>query len=662
MQIKYKFINNIIYLSFVVLLTLAFSGYAVSQTSRMGKAPGSKPRMGNPQSDDSDEDFNTSRQNRNTTQSDSQSKKQKTDTAQSLLEQARTERNPEKAQQQKLQAVRILIGGQFYDQARSILDEISLASLAPSMRTVYKLLQAELALAAQQPEKALALAPKLSSSLPQGLRIQSHKTRAAIFRQMGKRLESLRELTQIESLISDSTELASIHQSIWNTLQQLPLKELRKYSTLAGGQSLSGWLQLGIIYKVSILSPTDFQAKLSVWRSKYPQHQAQKTILSMLAQEQKNIQNRPERLALLLPLKGRIGRSAAAIRDGLLTAHFASSKGRNKITVRIYDTSTHGKNIRGLYSLAVKEGAQFVIGPLRKSNVKQLATIDALPVPVLALNNLEIKPGEKVPSNFFLFGLSPEDEARQIAERAIFENKTRAIAFVPDSRWGGRVLAAFTKRYKELGGDLLEKTKYLPSVSDYSRPLKKLLNLDEAEARHKSLHKLLRVKTLAFEARRRQDADFIFIAAFPRQARLIGPQLRYHNAADIPLYATSHAYQGVVDTARDADMNNLIFCDTPWTLNAADGSNPFQATINKYWPNKIIDFARLYALGVDAYNVTPYLKWLRAKPYERYSGQTGRLSVDNNNRIRRALTWAKIIKGKAVIIQERLVENAKSVR
>ena len=388
MRTKNNFLHTIIYLSFTFLLTVALSSLAVNYTSRMGKPPGSKPRMGQPQSDDSDD-------SRGTPKSDAEVKKQKTDTAQSLLEQAQSEQIPDKAQHLKLQAVRILIGGQFYDQARSILDEISITSLAPSMRTVYKLLRAELELAAQRPEKALALARKLPSSAAQSLRIQSHKTRAAIFKQMGKRLESLRELTQIESLINNDKELVSIHQSIWNTLQQLPLKDLQKYAVQSAGRSLGGWLDLGVIYKVSILSPVDFQSKLSVWRTKYPQHPAQKTILAMLAQEQKNIQNRPARLALLLPLKGRIGRSAAAIRDGLLTAHFASSKGRNKITVRIYDTSAHGKNIRNLYSLAVKEGAQFIIGPLLKSNVRQLATADALPVPVLALNNLAIKKGDK---------------------------------------------------------------------------------------------------------------------------------------------------------------------------------------------------------------------------------------------------------------------------
>ena len=659
LAIMYKIPNifrYLTYLSFIVLMALAFSSHAwVNHGPRMGKPPGSKKRMGQAPGDTDEDGTGTS-------QSPAEIKKKSTNTAQSLLEQARNEQNPDKAQHLKLQAVRVLIGGQFYDQARSILDEINIGSLAPSMRVVHKLLQAELELAAQRPKKALSLVPRLPLSTPLSIRIQSHKTRAAIFRQMGQRVQSLQELTQVEALVTDEKDLASIHQSIWNTLQQMSKNDLKKFSARTAGQSLGGWIDLAIIYKESILSPSEFQTRIARWRTRYPQHRAQNTILAMLAQEQKNIQNRPSRLALLLPLKGRIGRSAAAIRDGLLTAHFISATGRKKITVRIYDTSNYGKNIRNLYSLAVKEGAEFVIGPLKKSSVRQLASADALPVPVLALNNLTLSKNSKpLPSNLFLFGLSPEDEARQIAERAIFENKTRAIAFIPDTRWGGRVLKAFSTRYAELGGELLEHTKYLPSVSDYSRPLKKLLNLDEAEARHKSLQKLLRVKTLAFEPRRRQDADFIFVAAFPRQARLIGPQLRYHNAADIPLYATSHAYQGVVDERRDADMNNLVFCDIPWTLNAVDGSNPFRATINKYWPNKIIDFSRLYALGVDAYNVIPYLKWLKAKPYERYSGQTGRLSVDNANRIHRSLTWAKIIKGKAVIIQERLVKNAEAI-
>lgn len=635
------------YLSFSVLLGLAFSSNAwVSHTARMGKPQGSKGRMTPPPGHAEDP-------SKATAKSTAESKKQSTDTAQSLLDQARNEQNPDKAQQLKLKAVSVLIAGKFYDQAKSILDEINVASLAPSMRTGHKLLQAELELAAQRPQKALALAPKLSASAPLNIRIQSHRTRSAIYRQLGNRLQSLEELAQIETLVTDEKMQASVHHSIWNIIQQLSSKELKQFSAQAKG-SLTGWMELGTLYKQSILSSA-FKTKLEAWKTKYPQHSAQKTILPVLAQEQSYIQNRPAKLALLLPLKGQIGRSAKAIRDGLLTAHFASAS-RHKITIRIYDTSAHGKNILNLYSRAVKEGAQFVIGPLRKSNVRQLASAGALPVPVLALNNLPVAKGSKpLPSNLFLFGLSPEDEARQIAERTIFENKTRAIAFVPDTHWGGRVLKAFKDRYTELGGELLEHTKYLPSVSDYSRPLKKLLNLDEAEARHKSLHKLLQVKELAFEPRRRQDADFIFVAAFPRQARLIGPQLRYHNAADIPLYATSHAYQGVEDPRRDADMNKLIFCDTPWTLKTQDGSNPFRVAINKYWPNKIIDFARLYALGVDAYNIIPYLRWLKVKPFERYNGQTGRLSVGDHNRIRRALTWAKIIKGKAVIIQERLV-------
>ena len=60
---------------------------------------------------------------------------------------------------------------------------------------------------------------------------------------------------------------------------------------------------------------------------------------------------------------------------------------------------------------------QFDDGLLRAAWIAELADSGRLPVPVLALNYLD--PGKPAPFNLFQWGLAPEDEARQAAERAI---------------------------------------------------------------------------------------------------------------------------------------------------------------------------------------------------------------------------------------------------
>ena len=61
-------------------------------------------------------------------------------------------------------------------------------------------------------------------------------------------------------------------------------------------------------------------------------------------------------------------------------------------------------------------------------------------------------------------------------------------------------------------------------------------------------------------------------------------------------------------------------------------------------------FGRLYAFGADAYDLVKQLGRLRAQHYAEFQGMTGTLSLNENNRIDRRLTWAKFIKGTPRII------------
>jgi len=247
-------------------------------------------------------------------------------------------------------------------------------------------------------------------------------------------------------------------------------------------------------------------------------------------------------------------------------------------------------------------------------------------------------------TNIYQFGLAPEDEARQVAERAWLDGHNQAIALIPEGAWGERVLEAFRNDWDLLGGTLLEYQFYPPEKNDFSPQIQALLNLDESRQRHKQLQRILQT-TLEFEPRRRQDSDFVFMAAFPRQARLLRPQLKFHYASRLPVYATSHIYTGHIDKNADRDMDGVSFTDIPWVLTDRRTPLPLKQKVMALWPKSVKQYTRFYALGIDAYDIIPSLSTMKNYRYERYHGQTGILHLGINNRIFRKMSWARFKKG-----------------
>ena len=61
-------------------------------------------------------------------------------------------------------------------------------------------------------------------------------------------------------------------------------------------------------------------------------------------------------------------------------------------------------------------------------------------------------------------------------------------------------------------------------------------------------------------------------------------------------------------------------------------------------------YTRLFALGIDAYYIVQNLKYLQAHDYARFSGETGNISMDENQRLHRELLWAQFKNGKPVFL------------
>lgn len=294
-------------------------------------------------------------------------------------------------------------------------------------------------------------------------------------------------------------------------------------------------------------------------------------------------------LALILPLSGPLAATGAAVRDGFLAA--AAESGAQ---VRVFDSGSGVDQASPVFREALRSGPSLIVGPLRKEAVQAIA-MEHPGAPWLALNYLDAP----IPVDGLVqFGLRPEDEGRAAADDAYQRGLRRALALIPQSTvnsdWGERALAAFSTRIAELGGAVIASAHYVPGTSNFGEPIRQLLGILDSEQRHRALVSTLGERS-EFEARRRDDADFIFLAAKPADGRLLWPQLRFHRSGSLPVYATSAIFEG----RRDAELNGLRLCDIPYLGAAEDKMAELREQV------ATLDSARrqprFFAMGHDAF-------------------------------------------------------------
>jgi outer membrane PBP1 activator LpoA protein len=546
----------------------------------------------------------------------------------------------------ELEAAGSLILGTDYAGAREILEALPLTRLNQLNLQHYDINWVKIAVREQHPDEALAILQVIPLTGPFVRDI--HRLRAEAYLQNKQFFSSARERIQLDPLLTDPEKQLENEFLIWTTLNNLTDTELQTLRSAPPPDPVSGWIELVELSRLYLQQPDALKEVTPHWQKRYPDHPANLRFIDQLLGTMRVAGQPPANLALLLPLKGSFSDAANAIRDGLFAAYYDSPDSAMHPQLRLYDTGNTAETALAAYQQAVSEGAQFAIGPLRKEAVQAIAMQEELPVPILALNHVQGEPPTS--SELYQFGLPPEDEAREVARMAWRDGHHRNITMIPANDWGERVYEAFATEWQTLGGEILEVQRYDTKQTDHGDSISTSLNLNSSKARRKQLARLLGEK-LEFEPRRRQDVDFVFLLASPRQARLIRPQLNFYRASTVPVYSTSQVYTGNPDKEKDIDLNGIIFCDMPWTLEHNSNWEHLQQAINEYWPDNANRYKRLYALGIDAYRIIPYLSPLGSNMFGAYHGVSGNLSLDSQGQINRTLRCAKFQRGLPVLLE-----------
>lgn len=528
-------------------------------------------------------------------------------------------------------------------QAQQYLSAVDESVLTKDLLVRKRVASAELALLNGQPQIALDVAPEKLINISEKYNPHLLAVRAKALKSAGKMKQSIETRIALNQLLRKPNQLKKNNELIWQTLLNTNNTELNSWATGNNSAELTAWLSLVAIQKRPHENQPSLDSEIQQWRAKYPNHRIPNHIINSIVKDYASFHIAPNKIAILLPLTGRYGKVAEAVYAGITTAREFGDAFNPPPELVVYDTGDDASSALSYYQRAVNEGADFIIGPFQKDAVRSLANQGSLPVPTLSLNysDSELEGAQ----NLYQFGLLPEDEAKQVAERASYENKNSALVLVPEGEWGTRLLTAFSNRFHELGGSVLQSERYEPQSPDYSVSIKSLLQLNQSEQRRRNVQSIIKAK-VEFEPRRRQDADFIFIAASPQQARQIRPQLSFHYASDLPVFATSHVFSGNENISADKDINGITYCDLPWLLSNDPSIELLRDSLDLQSTSSSSRLPRFAALGIDAYQIIPHLQRLAANNFDRYQGTTGKLSVNAQNKIYRELLWAKFQKGR----------------
>jgi uncharacterized protein len=384
-----------------------------------------------------------------------------------------------------------------------------------------------------------------------------------------------------------------------------------------------GWLELGPVAVELERNPLRASAALDNWKRQFPKHPATDSV-TLMAQTQIAVATEyPDQIALLLPLSGRGEAAGVAVRDGFIAAYLEQNSA-TRPRLKIYDVAA--EPIAAAYSRAISDGAGFVVGPLTKEDVAAIVPLSAGRTPVLALNFLS--DSSSPAKNFYQFALLPEDEARIVARRVVADGRLAGVAIVPAGELGNRVAAAFSEELKHLGGTVLDIQRYEASQPDFSDVIKQVLQVHATKG-EPSTH--------------RADATFVFVVATAGAARLIVPQLKFHYAGDVPVYSTSDSFEP--DASANADIEGLFFPDMPWMVANDPATAQIRDGVRAAWPARTARRERLYAFGFDAYRLVPALRSKSPNGAGDIAGVTGKLHLDEHNRVRRDLDWEQIKAG-----------------
>lgn len=497
----------------------------------------------------------------------------------------------------------------------------------------------------------------------------------------------------------------------WSALSQMTQQDVSTIAINADENTLQGWLDLLSVWQSNKQDPDLLKAGIKDWQRRYPVNPAAKTLPTQLNSVLSFQPSSTEKIALFLPMSGAAQVYGNAIQQGFNAAMnglpsqpapqqatvdanaavpqtdpnaavspsapdttaaqgtptdavpataapvVSATPVNGNAQVKVYDTSTQPLPV--LLAQAQQDGATIVVGPLLKNKVTELGSIQT-PLNVLALNQPET---EKSSPNICYFALSPEDEAQDAARHMWAQHRQMPLLLVPRGSFGDRIAQAFADEWQKQGGQTVLK-QGLGSYSELKSTLRTGIRLTGTPV-SSSVQTAAPVQSgvtiggitipaapsdeqiaQATSGSTSGNIDSVYIVATQDELTLIKPMidLAVSGRNKPAVYASSRSYQAGAGPDYRLEMEGVQFSDIPLLA----GNNPalMQQAASQF--KNDYSLVRLYAMGIDAWDLANHFSQMRQIPGFQVSGTTGQLSANDNCVIHRKLPWLQYRQGSLV--------------
>ncbi len=445
--------------------------------------------------------------------------------------------------------------------------------------------------------------------------------------------------------ILDNIDPFELNNEIWVLLRNTDPINLNSYIYQNNDLDVIAWLELTRAIQQNQINLESQYLAFKQWLKKWPSHPASSATPKELLLLSQLPETKPSQFIIALPFSGPVAEAGKAVRDGFIASYIQAQNQlkSSETSITFYDTNKH--SIENLYTTN-RDEKTLIIGPLIKSNVNKLQNIDLSGPTTLALNYIETNSQPLSPNheNLYQFGLDPEAEITQVSAQLSRKNLNKIAFIAPENEYGFRIHDSLLKALQANQSIIIESVYYNDQKS-LSPAVASLLATDLSSQRKNKIQKITNLN-LEFEPRRRNDIDAIFMVAKPQIASQLNPLFAYHYARNLPIYSSSQIHQM---NEQQNDLEGIYFVEMPWMLNnTIDIKNIIYNAI----PTAKTEYSRFYALGADAFTLSPRLKLLKEIQSSQIQGHTGTLSITKDGSIHRELELAVFKKGKAIAIKD----------
>lgn len=465
-------------------------------------------------------------------------------------------------------------------------------------------------------------------------------------------------------------------QAIWHNLEVLPQWQLKQ---LINNKPplIKGWATLLNYSHQFGANAEQFSRYLNLWQQQNPDHPAvniieqlketnlaihnpintiensieglsrgdfegnnEKSSENLYEKTDEVITDKSKNIAILLPLSGSQQKAGLAAQQGILAAY------ESNIESNIYFIDTNKVDWESLAAQFSEHNINQVIGPLLKPNVELFLELSTqhpvLQVPTLLLN----LPSEHQLSEVQVaLSMRPEDEAIQAAATLSQQDYHNPMILSHNDRVSKRIAHAFRQQWLTSTGKSLAIV-YFTQGKQMQASLKENLDINASQDRIKQLSSSLK-NSIKSEARNRRDIDMIYLIGSAAQTRLIKPYIDVNIspfAEIIPVYASSRSHSNFNDkynASSTNDLHGLTFTQIPWLLTSNEQDKTLSQLSDTLWPKRSDSLSRIFAMGFDSYQLLTKIPLMKQAPYIRHFGQTGELTLNNENIITRSLIWGQ---------------------